>query len=189
MPAPAVPADRTSGPRAWWTQDSGRDWTLLAFLGASGHRGGIGLDVAEDAETLDALARAVVPLAVTPVELLRGRRLEADDFHALLSPDPVRDVLLWLNEADPQAPAAGWGQERWAAFCAQCADKLDMRPEEDGTLGAAKRLGERSGVWRAVWDRFAEAPAAYPNVVEALRAAATACGGSPATGRSYAASS
>ena len=67
-----------------WSQESGRDWTVLAFLVTK--EGGLGLDVAKDRATLEAMQRALVMLADTPVADLRGRRLEAEDFDELLNP-------------------------------------------------------------------------------------------------------
>ena len=35
----------------------------------------------------------------TPVQALRGRRLEAEDFDRLFSDDPVRDLLAWMSDS------------------------------------------------------------------------------------------
>ena len=80
----------------YWTQINSRDWTLLAFLQSKD--GGLGLDVARDSETLEAMKRALLKLAETPVEEIQGKRLEAADFDALVVDDPVRDLLMWLND-------------------------------------------------------------------------------------------
>ncbi|MEJ7711055.1 MAG: hypothetical protein WKF84_14620 [Pyrinomonadaceae bacterium] len=83
----------------YWTQVNGKDWTLLAFL--SSNDGGLALDVARDAATNEAMCRALFRLAETPIASLRGKRLEAADFNALLAPEPARDLLIWLD--DPTA--------------------------------------------------------------------------------------
>ena len=80
----------------FFTQHNHRDWTVLAFLQAG--KGGLGLDVARDGATVDAMKRALGQLAQTPVDQLKGKRLEVGDFDALLTPDPVRDLLTWLND-------------------------------------------------------------------------------------------
>lgn len=55
-----------------WTQKNGKDWTIRAFLVSDD--GGLGLDVAEDKLTLQAMQGALPQLAVTPISRLQGRR-------------------------------------------------------------------------------------------------------------------
>ena len=148
-----------------WTQRNGRDWTVETFL--TSRDGGLGLDVARDAATRQSLLHALTELAATPVQALRDRRLEAEDFDRLFSDDPVRDVLVWLS--DPEAARAGWEAGRWNAFASRCKADLGFDPEKDGGIVAAERLGRREGSWGPVWRRFTEAPALYPGVPELLR--------------------
>ena len=153
---------------ACWTQRNGRDWTVEAFL-TSRDSGGLGLDLARDAATRQSMQRALTALAATSVQALRGRRLEAEDFDRLFSDDPVRDVLVWLSDAE--AARAGWEAGRWSAFASRCKADLGFDPEKDGGIVAAERLGRREGPWGSVWRRFAEAPALYPGMPELLRKA------------------
>lgn len=151
----------------WFTQENTKDWTVSAFLASK--RGGLGLDVASDEATRSAVVQALARLAATPVAELRGRRLEAGDFHALLQPDPVRQLLRWMD--DPKGARAGWTSQESEAFAAVCRDRFNFDPDTDGELVAAERLGARQGGWEPVWSRFAEAPAAYPNIPDLLRRA------------------
>ena len=153
---------------ACWTQRNGRDWTVEAFL-TSRDGDGLGLDLARDAATRQSMQRALTALAAISVQALRGRRLEAEDFDRLFSDDPVRDVLVWLSDAE--AARAGWEAGRWSAFASRCKTDLGFDPEKDGGIVAAERLGRREGPWGSVWRRFAEAPALYPGVPELLRKA------------------
>ena len=150
-----------------WTQKNGRDWTVEAFLTSAA--GGLGLDAARDAATRQAMLRALAAVAAAPVRELRGRRLEAADFDALLSDDPVKDLLSWLNDA--QGAPAGWDAARRDAFASRCRADYDFDPATDGELVAAERLGRREGPWQSVWNRFTEAPARYPGVPDLLRRA------------------
>ena len=80
---------------AVWHQRNGRDWTVDAFLTSED---GVGLDIARDNRTRDAMLRALALLAPEPLAGLRGRRLEADDFDRLAIGDPVRDLLSWMSD-------------------------------------------------------------------------------------------
>ncbi len=86
--------------------------TLRAFL-VSGD-GGLGLDVAEDKFTLQAIQGALSQLAVTPTARLRAKRLEAEDFDRLMVGDTPRDLLLWLG--DPNSTRGQWDEGKRSAF-------------------------------------------------------------------------
>jgi hypothetical protein len=148
-----------------WTQKNGKDWSVEAFLVAE--EGGLGLDVARDAVTHRAMLGALVELATTLVERLKGKHLEAEDFDKLFSDDPARDLLLWLS--DPEAVKSEWNSGRWGAFKSRCKVDLKFDPDKDGELVAAELLGRQEGPWGSVWERFAESPVLYPGVPELLR--------------------
>ena len=153
---------------ACWKQRNGRDWTVEAFLAS--RDGGLGLDVANDAATRDAMHRALPEIAAAPVQALQGRRLEAEDFDRLFSDDPVRDLLAWMS--DSGQVKARWTGARWHAFRSRCRADFGFDPERDGELAAAGLLGKREGAWEPVWNRFAESPAPYAGVPGLLRKAA-----------------
>ena len=146
-----------------WLQHNGRDWTLAAFLGS---KKTLGLDIAGDRETAAALSRALPEVMMTPLEQLRGRRLEAEDFDRMLSDDVNRDVLRWLG--DPEGTRGRMGESRWGAFCSRCRDDLGFDPETEAEVVAGERLGLRDGAWARVWERFIEAPKGFPGVAEVL---------------------
>src|SRR5690606_18587472 len=116
-----------------FSQVNGKDWTVLAFL--TSKDGGLGLEVARDMETADAMSRALGHLADTPIEGLKGRRLEADDFNELLAPDPVRDVLNWLD--DPDAYREAHHGKGWETFRAVCKERFGLDPHKTGPFEAA----------------------------------------------------
>ncbi len=150
-----------------WTQKNGKDWTVRAFLVSED--GGLGLDVAEDRRTLQAMQGALARLAVTPVARLRGKRLEAEDFDRLMIGDTPRDLLLWL--ADPKGAREQWDDATWAAFRSRCREEYGFDPEADGEIAGGEKLGQRKAAWAAVWERFAESPALYPGIPDLLRRA------------------
>jgi len=147
-----------------WHQANGRDWTVEAFL-SSGD--GLGLDIAQDARTRDALLRALPVLAETPVEGLRGRHLEADDFDKLTVPDIVRDLLRWMS--DPEGFEKSCQPAGWQSFRNICKQEFGLDPENDGAAAAASALMQGGGRWDDVWTRFCEAPRVYAGVSRLLR--------------------
>jgi hypothetical protein len=152
---------------AYWSHPNGRDWTLIGFL--INKENGLGLDVKDDKATLAALARALSRVADEPADALRGQQLVAGDFDALLTPDSRRSVLQWMNDSD--GFKAGRDHGEWAAFCSLCRTEFKFDPEADGELTAAEHLGSREGSWASVWDRYAEAPEKYPEIMDLLRRA------------------
>jgi len=150
-----------------WTQKNGKDWTVRAFLVSDD--GGLGLDVAEDRLTLQAMQGALSQLAVTPVARLRGRRLEAEDFDRLMIGDTPRDLLLWLG--DPDGTRGEWDEAKWSAFRNRCRQDYGFDPEADGEMVGGEKLGQRKDEWFGVWERFAESPALYPGIPDLLRRA------------------
>lgn len=151
---------------AVWHQRNGRDWTVEAFLTSDD---ALGLDIARDTRTRDAMLRALPLLATEPIAGLRGRRLEADDFDRLAIGDPVRDLLTWLSDADAFQARCDAG--RWATFRDVCLRQFGFDPERDGTQAAADALLQGGGKWDEVWQRFCDAPRLYPGVSAALRQA------------------
>jgi hypothetical protein len=149
-----------------WHQRNGRDWTVDAFLTSDTT---LGLDISMDAQTRAALLRALPSLANEPLQLLRGHRLEAEDFDRLSVGDPVRDLLHWL--AAPEDWQHRWPTEHWETFRSVCVREFSFDPEKGGPAAAADGLVNGGGRWDDAWKRFCEAPQVYRGVVDALRTA------------------
>ena len=149
-----------------WTQLNGKDWTVEAFLVTE--NGGLNLDVARDHGTRTALLGSLEMLATAPISMLRGHKLEAEDFDKLMVGDTVRDLLTWIS--DPKT-RDGWDTAHWKAFCSRCKDEFGLDPVSEGELVAAERLGLRKGAWTEVWRRFTESPALHTGIPAALRRA------------------
>lgn len=151
-----------------WTHKNGRDWTIAGFLQSAD--AGLGIPVSGDNATREALLRALPLLAHEPLAHLRlVAPLRAPFLDALLNPDEVRRLLLWMN--DPQGYRAQAAPAEWAAFCNLCKLNYGFHPQFDGELAAGERLGQPKGAWELVWQRFIEAPTAYPNLISLLRRA------------------
>jgi hypothetical protein len=149
-----------------WHQSNGRDWTVLAFLMSAE---GLGLEIAQDRRTEEAIGRALPLLADADVKTFAGKRLDADDFDRLSVADPIRDLLQWLNapERFEQTQAA-----RWVAFRNRCLSEFHIDPA-DGPDLAIKALAEGQPPLDPVWFRFCESPVGYPGVTKLLRSPAS----------------
>jgi len=150
-----------------WIHKNGRDWTVAAFIHSTD---GLGIEVSTDSATKEALQRALLKLADEPIARLKKEApLRAPFFDALLNPDEVRSLLLWLNDSEgyPKRCSA----VEWASFCGLSQRKYGFHPVEDGVMVAMSLFGEHQDVWENVWNRFKEAPQAYPHLPELLRRA------------------
>lgn len=152
----------------FFTQKNAKDWTIGAFLVSND--GGLGIPVGSDAATREAMQRALLPLSQETVSALKKEApLTAAKFNGLLNPEPVRNLLLYLDDTKGQRAARD--PLAWSAFRAICKEQFGYDPETDGELTGARMLGERQGDWHTVWNRFAEAPTKYPNLPDLLRRA------------------
>ncbi len=149
-----------------WSQVNGKDWTILAFL--KSRQGGLGLDVARDRATLNAMQLSLSRFLDEDVEFLRGKHLDKDYFNTLLtSGDLVRDLLQWLDQGE--AFRKTHESNEWRAFVEVCQSWFDFHPEDDGILTGVAKLASHEGAWKAVWERFCEAPKRYPNIPAQIR--------------------
>jgi len=150
-----------------WTQiANGKDWTVLAFL--KSNQGGLGLEVALDQETKNAMLLSLYRLLDEDVSLLEGRHLDKDYFNSLLTErDHVREVLRWLDQGDEYR--AKLDKNNWKAFTALCRSQLAFDPEKEGVLGGATRLAKHEGPWQPVWERFCESARKYSNIPGLIR--------------------
>lgn len=140
---------------------NGKDWTLRGFLAAE--RGALKLKIADDAATRTALAHATLRFCTRPIEELRAKRWDADQFNALLAPDLAADMLDWIDGTfATEADAA-----RFTAFAEIAARDLKFDPRKLSRQDAARRLAMREGRWADVWARF-EGSVGYGTVVEYL---------------------
>ena len=148
-----------------WSQINAKDWTILAYLKSD--QGGLGLDVAQDNDARNAMQLALNRLLDEDVALLKGKRLDKDYFNTLLTGDPIRDLLQWLDQGD--AFQARRGENEWKAFVEVCKSQLAFDPRNEGVLAGSARLANHEGPWHAVWERYCEAPQHYPNIPTEIR--------------------
>lgn len=149
---------------AMCSQHNGKDWSVNAFITASNL--GLGLDVARDNSTQEAMLMALGELLNCNVAELEGQRLEASDFNKLLTSDPIKDLLSWMNSPDNTQNRLG--SARWRALCNEAKGEYGLDIERDGVFAAAEKLCAAEGKWQHVWQRFVDASSAYPLLPEYL---------------------
>jgi len=150
----------------FWSQAHGKDWSLNAFMTTK--KGGLGLDVAQDRATQDALVRALNAgvLLERSVEDMRGQPINAAWLDALSAPNPLRDVLVWLNDAT--AAKSTWPVARWDIFVSRCRKDFGFDPVTDGPLSAAEKLAGRQGPWAPVWEFYRDSFTSFPAVADLM---------------------
>lgn len=149
-----------------WSQINSRDWTPLAYLKTK--KGGLGLNIQQDTQTIEALERALVKLLFEEIDSLKNEYLDKDYFNALLTGgDTIRDVLNWIN--DPDSFKKSKSDEEWEAFVEICISKFQLNPEQDTIYTAAEKIAWKEPQWDSVWDRFCEAPAKYNAIPQVMR--------------------
>ena len=130
-----------------WSQVNAKDWTILAYL--KSNQGGLGLDVAQDADSKNAMQLSLFRVLDEELQMLIGRHLDKDYFNTLLSGgDPIRDLLQWLDQGD--GFKAGRDENTWRGFVEVCKSTLGIDPEKDGPLKAASLLAQHKGPWNSV---------------------------------------
>lgn len=150
----------------FWSQANAKDWTVSAFLASK--NGGLGLDVAQDKATQEALAQVLAAgvLLGRPVDELKGRQINAEWLLSLLAPNPTRDLLAWMNA--PQAMQQEWTGVRWDVFCKRAKADFGFDPVSDGPLVAAEKLARREGKWAAVAELYSDSYTSFPEVLTLL---------------------
>jgi len=146
------------------SQKNGKDWTPMALL--SSGDGGLGLKMARDRATQEALAEQLAAVLRTPVERLRGKHLEASDFHELVAGDPIRLLLDWMDA--PETVRDSWGKGKWAALRDFAKKNLGFDPQKDGVLTACELLVAAEGKWASAWNRFEETAVSLPGIRKVL---------------------
>jgi hypothetical protein len=166
-PAHLAPIAELQYRSQWFSHPNGKDWTVRSLL--SNPERGLGLQIAEDAETASMLLHALDKLIDLPIDGLRSRFLDTDFFCDLINPDPINSLLGWLD--DPISLQNRLDDSQWLAFVQECTSKYGLNPDSDGVITGAEKLGGRSGAWANVWKRYTATPELYTGVKERLRVA------------------
>ena len=149
----------------WWAYNTtGRDWSVTAFL--SSDQIGLDLDISRDNRTQEAISSVLTELLESPVSSLQGKRVETDDFHALVIGDPIKDLLVWLN--DPKTKQQQWPANKWSVFCDTCQQQFGFDPNDGVKESLLGQLCTADQQWEAVWQRFVDTAHNLPGLVNQL---------------------
>ena len=148
----------------FWLQANGKDWTPSAFL--SSENSGLGLDLARDKATGEALLEQLENLIQTDLEILKGKKLEAGDFYEMGAGDSERMLLEWID--NPKKAEKSWEADEKSAFHALCRKDYGFDPFKDGVVTAIEKLVGGHGKWANLWRRFEDSYSAFKGIPKAL---------------------
>jgi hypothetical protein len=139
-----------------WSQVNAKDWTVMAFLKSD--QGGLGLDVARDNDTKNAMLLGLYPLMDEPVDFLKGKHLDKDYFNTLLTSGALPPVDLFSNAESHGA----WPQWNESAETRLRNDlkRLETFPDHKARkqlLDLEKKHADRR---KLVWAELGQAPLA-----------------------------
>lgn len=150
-----------------FTQENGREWTILAFL--QNPLSGLGIKVAQDTATKEALKKAL-PSIFQDADVLFGKAIiDAEYLNNQLFPDIVPNMLKWMCKGDAALSLMDSGMKD--VFYNLCKSQYDFEPDHKNIKAIAEKLGAQRNAWKYVWQHYANAPKKYPEIVALLRLA------------------
>lgn len=150
-----------------FTQENGREWTILAFL--QNPLSGLGIKVAQDTATKDALKKALPSIFQDPDVLFGKAIIDAEYLNNQLFPDIVPNMLKWMCKGDAALSLMDSGKKE--VFYNLCKAQYDFAPDHKNIKAIAEKLGSQRNAWKYVWQHYANAPKKYPDIEALLRLA------------------
>lgn len=148
-------------------QENGKEWTILAFL--ENPVSGLGLSVAKDNATREALKKTL-PTIFQDGEVLLGKTIiDADYLNNQLFPDLIPTILRWMCKGDIFWSTMDPGKKE--VFATLCKSQYGFEPDNKNIKAIAEKLGSQRNAWKHVWQFYAMAPRKYPEIEELLRLA------------------
>jgi len=149
----------------FWRQDNGKDWTLRAFCESK--RGGLGLKVAGNQETLQALKAAMGKLLMQNLPALETLTIDERHLDELINPAPDETVLRWLT-----APAAIQAEKEsaWGSFVGTTRTRFGVDLGK-GPLDVAQKIlaSSQGDASFALWEKYCAHWLSYPDLYEVFR--------------------
>lgn len=152
---------------AVFLQENGREWTIMAML--QNPVAGLGLRVAQDNATKEALKKALPTIFQDPNVLQGTSVVDAPFLHNQLFPDIIPMLLKWICKGD--GLFATIGQAKKDVFIALCKSQYEFEPDTKNIKAIVEKLGSKRNQWSYVWQHYANAPHKYPELEDLLRMA------------------
>jgi hypothetical protein len=148
-----------------FTQENGREWSILAFL--QNPLSGLGIRVTQDSATKEALKKALPSIFQDP-DVLNGKALiDADYLNNLLFPNIIPTILKWMCKGDVALAQMDAGKRE--VFNNLCKSQYEFEPDHKNIKAIAEKLGSQRNAWKYVWQHYAHAPKKYSEISELLR--------------------
>lgn len=148
-----------------FTQENGREWTILAFL--QNPLSGLGIRVTQDAATKEALKKALPSIFQDP-DVLNGKAVvDADYLNNQLFPNIIPTILKWMCKGDVALAQMDTGKRE--VFNNLCRSQYEFEPDHKNIKAIAEKLGSQRNAWKYVWQHYAHAPRKYPEISDLLR--------------------
>ena len=149
----------------FWRQENGKDWTLRAFLESK--RGGLGLKVAGNQETAQALKAAMGKLLMQNLPALDAVTIDERYLNDLINPAPDETVLRWLTA--PDAIQAEQGAS-WESFVANTKKRFGIDLAKGPVEVAQRILASKPGeAAHPLWEKYVAHWHSYPDAYEVFR--------------------
>ncbi|AEE54500.1 BREX-1 system phosphatase PglZ type B [Haliscomenobacter hydrossis] len=150
-----------------FVQENGKEWTILAFV--ENPFSGLGLKVAKDSATKDALKKTL-PTIFQDAQALSGKALiDADHLNKQVFPDIIPAILTWMCQGDRFLHSLEPGKRE--VFKLLCRSAYDFEPDHRNISAITEKLGAQKSAWKYVWQLYAAAPHKYPELEALLRLA------------------
>ena len=149
----------------FWRQENGKDWTLRALLESK--RGGLGLKVAGNQETLQALKAAMGKLLNQNLPALDAVTIDERYLNDLINPAPDETVLRWLTAPDAiQAEQAA----SWESFVANTKRRFGVDLAKGPVEVAQRILASKPGeAALPLWEKYVAHWHSYPDAYGVFR--------------------
>jgi hypothetical protein len=148
-------------------QENGREWSVLAFI--ENPVTGLGLKVAKDNATRDALKKTL-PTIFQDANVLSDKSIiDADYLNNQLFPDIMPTILKWMCKGE--AYLQGMDQSKKEVFGNLCMSQYDFEPDHRNIKAIAEKLGSQKNSWKYIWQLYAAAPHKYSEIEALLRLA------------------
>ena len=130
---------------------------------------GLGLHVADDADTGSMMLLALDRLLHLPVDRLRTSC--STPISSVTSSTRIPSGACSAGSTIPPGFRPRLDDANGRRSCSSARRTTVSIRLTDGAITAARKLGESEGMWAQVWKRFAELPQRYPGIPERLRQA------------------